>query len=129
MSYIYISIPYGAIKRMVQAFRDGRQNLISIPYGAIKSKALTKKINGAYKFQFLMVRLKVIKRTKPDLLAHISIPYGAIKRVVSGCCFLACAVFQFLMVRLKGFFIIFFTIFFSISIPYGAIKSQPPNVS
>ncbi len=31
-----ISIPYGAIKRMVQGFADGRQNWISIPYGAIK---------------------------------------------------------------------------------------------
>jgi len=41
-SFVYISIPYGAIKSMVLAFKDGRQNYISIPYGAIKRLILIK---------------------------------------------------------------------------------------
>ena len=35
---IHISIPYGAIKRLLIACRDNNGNDISIPYGAIKRK-------------------------------------------------------------------------------------------
>ena len=65
---------------MVLAFVDNRQNLISIPYGAIKRilfifiKSLNDKI-----FQFLMVRLKVLYSIKKIGAFFISIPYGAIK--------------------------------------------------
>ena len=36
----YISIPYGAIKRMVVRHLEMGGNIISIPYGAIKSVLL-----------------------------------------------------------------------------------------
>ena len=65
---------------MVLAFVDNRQNLISIPYGAIKRilfifiKSLNDKI-----FQFLMVRLKDLFKKIYTYIIVISIPYGAIK--------------------------------------------------
>mgnify|MGYP006914494457 CR=1 FL=1 len=53
-----ISIPYGAIKRML--WNGNRPNLLS--------------------FQFLMVRLKDTYRQVIYIHLRISIPYGAIKR-------------------------------------------------
>ena len=53
---------------------------ISIPYGAIKRDDETTQVYLLMGFQFLMVRLKVY-RLYMDLDGNdISIPYGAIKR-------------------------------------------------
>ena len=53
-----ISIPYGAIKRKKIEQKYDVFEFISIPYGAIKSKKSETALLFAYKFQFLMVRLK-----------------------------------------------------------------------
>ena len=52
---------------------------ISIPYGAIKSLKITDYCLFQLRFQFLMVRLKVLANTSPICSNIISIPYGAIK--------------------------------------------------
>jgi len=64
----YISIPYGAIKRVVKLYRYISQNRISIPYGAIKSITLTAALSILIKFQFLMVRLKEKNMDKYKLI-------------------------------------------------------------
>ena len=59
--FMYISIPYGAIKRNIRNTAPIKKFYISIPYGAIKradGECVSQKSIG---FQFLMVRLKVIK--------------------------------------------------------------------
>ncbi len=84
---MYISIPYGAIKRTNKNTDEIDIFKISIPYGAIKSILLKQGRGIATKFQFLMVRLK-----DNNVLKQID----------------ALTKFQFLMVRLKGFCIIFY---------------------
>ena len=59
---------------------------ISIPYGSIKSNMKPMQLINISQFQFLMVRLKVIRWLRKDeLLKVISIPYGSIKRGVRQC--------------------------------------------
>mgnify|MGYP007061446142 CR=1 FL=1 len=55
-------------------------NEISIPYGAIKSNIDNRAVIISNKFQFLMVRLKVVSPLIQFFVSKISIPYGAIKR-------------------------------------------------
>ena len=76
----YISIPYGAIKRQMPYWANGKTQ----------------------RFQFLMVRLKEFARSRNDRRSEvISIPYGAIKRVKISVAVGLEPTFQFLMVRLK----------------------------
>jgi len=70
---------------MVQAFADGKQNLISIPYGAIKSYPRAFWQNAKF---------------------FISIPYGAIKSFKSELLYRCNNPFQFLMVRLKVYLLL-----------------------
>ena len=74
-----VSIPYGSIKRSRKS-NILRRYEVSIPYGSIKSTFVSASTGTIHSFQFLMVRLKVI-RELPDFVK---------------------VKFQFLMVRLKG---------------------------
>ena len=55
-----ISIPYGAIKSCLLIKFYLLQSWISIPYGAIKRHVVYDALDDDLRFQFLMVRLKVI---------------------------------------------------------------------
>ena len=55
---MWISIPYGAIKRKLWKHKLWNQKEISIPYGAIKRLYKLQELNKVKQFQFLMVRLK-----------------------------------------------------------------------
>ncbi len=77
---IFISIPYGAIKRITKKVLI-IFCIISIPYGAIKS---------THSF------------AKNVYDGGISIPYGAIKSVLMNVEYSERILFQFLMVRLKA---------------------------
>jgi len=61
MQVVCISIPYGAIKRRSKVVIYKVNSDISIPYGAIKRLALVNFNQLLTRFQFLMVRLKVIQ--------------------------------------------------------------------
>ena len=54
---------------------------ISIPYGAIKRLYIKSRLYNYISFQFLMVRLKVHQSGMPNIKTLISIPYGAIKSI------------------------------------------------
>ena len=58
--HFVISIPYGAIKSGNDLAIVDYNVPISIPYGAIKSISNVENIYNVNKFQFLMVRLKVM---------------------------------------------------------------------
>jgi len=74
---------------------------ISIPYGAIKRIIIPKPSIKSTSFQFLMVRLKGYHKWEKQLHLQISIPYGAIKSMKLIIKRRGHTLFQFLMVRLK----------------------------
>jgi len=97
-----ISIPFGAIKRKYMAESTFFYKLISIPFGAIKSAKLLYRDPTFKRFQFLLVRLKVvIEYLLVQVSNRISIPFGAIKRKTINFESNAYGTFQFLLVRLK----------------------------
>ena len=53
-----ISIPFGAIKRVINFVLTPKDRLVSIPFGAIKSASLDIFVTKDPLFQFLSVRLK-----------------------------------------------------------------------
>ena len=75
-------------------------------------------------FQFLMVRLKEIKKEYEEIKKEISIPYGSIKSGYRSIELNRAVGFQFLMVRLKVSITFFNANDVAISIPYGSIKSN-----
>ena len=96
-----ISIPYGAIKSLKESTGLSLMLSISIPYGAIKRLSWGQSSLTLYKFQFLMVRLKVSNCPLSANTLSISIPYGAIKSLDEVDTSHDSYLFQFLMVRLK----------------------------
>ena len=97
-----ISIPYGSIKRKRAQCNSPPIHSISIPYGSIKRICAGEYKEEFWKFQFLMVQLKVTGIYANPILRG----------------------FQFLMVQLKVAFLYFAESIASlISIPYGSIKS------
>ncbi len=81
--FLLISIPSGAIKRIVALCGFVDVAFISIPSGAIKSIKLSPNASLASIFQFLLVRLKGLHGTTSVVLLVISIPSGAIKSFIS----------------------------------------------
>ena len=97
-----ISIPYGAIKSLINIRKIAGSQVISIPYGAIKRWILGGFVRPAQGFQFLMVRLKVIKKIIKDY-EIFKFQFLMVRLKVTGefNCPNLQEVFQFLMVRLK----------------------------
>ncbi len=57
---IYVSIPYGSIRRVIATRPLVSCLVVSIPYGSIRSKFDLGFPNSFTAFQFLMVRLEVL---------------------------------------------------------------------
>ena len=74
------------------------------------------------RFQFLMVRLKVLSVLVALSALDVSIPYGTIKSMRKGFSYRDIMQFQFLMVRLKVIQDSRIASKFRVSIPYGTIK-------
>ncbi len=73
-----ISIPFGAIKSE-RADATIVKSCISIPFGAIKRNLQIFASVKLILFQFLLVRLKAIRKCIYRRICEISIPFGAIK--------------------------------------------------
>ena len=58
----FVSIPYGTIKSRAWLLTPVTVYAVSIPYGTIKSAKANLNISSTKLFQFLMVRLKGIKK-------------------------------------------------------------------
>ena len=122
-NWIWISIPYGSIKRYGFSHLQAGSCTISIPYGSIKSPCQSDTLFGFY----ISIPYGSIKSNENSSILHkkeiISIPYGSIKSFIPHSVESCKSTFQFLMVRLKGVLRFWPTNVFNISIPYGSIKS------
>ena len=100
-SSLYISIPYGSIKRHWRAPERPSSPQFQFLMVRLKARSNTRHVRISA-FQFLMVRLK--ENQGQCLSGHsrpISIPYGSIKREETRIRRFKEDLFQFLMVRLK----------------------------
>ena len=119
-----ISIPYGSIKRIIQRNVCHAVHVISIPYGSIKrDEERIVELHG-HRFQFLMVRLKDIRKCRSTSAILISIPYGSIKRTRLPQSRQKLTAISIPYGSIKSFLLLSSRSGFSISIPYGSIKSN-----
>ena len=98
---VFVSIPYGTIKRRISANLLQMPNFVSIPYGTIKSKYSKLYIQESKKFQFLMVRLKEHEVATALVLDKFQFLMVRLKALMQQQRSNLQTMFQFLMVRLK----------------------------
>ena len=96
----FISIPFGAIKRLFAKLCDVKVS-ISIPFGAIKSNTLAAHVNENIQISIPFGAIKRLGQKNSPLPLCISIPFGAIKSFAQFVLQHRPSLFQFLLVRLR----------------------------